>query len=336
MRHDGLRSYAEVLACDLIVRQNTGCNIGHQSVDNGNNDAGHDDAHRDRALGVLRDRYNTDRSHGSSLAGPSHDGDRADHTAETAVEEAAVKCRIEEIRSVYARDTHDDEQDEGDDQKPGRNILEERYDPVSSDREKEEQCQNNSTDQCVVFVDDREQIPEVTGKCQCVSGEAEGPDDIGPPAVTGEQGRQQHSLHAVVTAVDDEDAGHAEVVPVGKQHVEYADNGDGKDGPSRSLDGRTKCDEDAGTDGASDAQADDVPQPDLFDVFVIHFFLRFTCQPRTLTGGILLRSGRAAHLYGFIIQNGPERSKGAAFLYRKPILCYCFFRIENRAFFHDL
>ena len=78
------------------------------------------------------------------------------------------------------------------------------------------------------------------GKSKSIAGKAECPDYICPPAVTGEQGREQHALHAVIAAVDDEDAGHAEIIPVSQQHVEDADDSDRKDGTPRLLDRRAK------------------------------------------------------------------------------------------------
>ena len=275
--HDGLCGNTQVFARDLIVRENPGGDIRHQAVNDRYNDAGHQNPHRDRALGILCDRHHSDRSHGGSLTGPSHDGDGADHAAEASVEEASVKGRIEEIRRVHTGNTHDDKQDEGNDQKAGRHILKERYNSVTPDRKQEEQREDNRADQRTVFIDDREQIAKIAGKRKRIAGKTERPDNICPPAVSGEQGRKQHALHAVIAAVYDEDTGHAEVVPVREQHVKDADDGDRKNGTPCSLDRRAKCDKDTGADSAANAQADNIPQPDLFDVFVIHCFLRFVC-----------------------------------------------------------
>ena len=38
----------------------------------------------------------------------------------------------------------------------------------------------------------------------------------GPAAVSCQQWRQQHSFHAVITALDDKDARHSQIIPVGQ------------------------------------------------------------------------------------------------------------------------
>ena len=252
----------------MVIGEDPRCNIRHQAIHGGNNYTADQDAEGNRALGVFCDRYNADGAHRGSLAGPAHNGDSTDYTAKTAVEKSSIIAGAEKSDGIDMGKANDNEENQGHDQQCGGSVLKQRDNAVASDGQQEENGQNDCAGDGAMLTQDGPEAAEIAGKGQGVAGAAERPDHIGPSAIAGEDRGKKHALHTVVTAFYNENARQGNVVPVGKEHIEHADNCDWHDGAACFCDSGPQCDEDAGTYRSADAETDNVPQTNFFYLFL--------------------------------------------------------------------
>ena len=175
------------------------------------------------------------------------------------MEKSTVIGCAEEICRVDIGKPYYDKEDQSPNQQGGGNILEQRDDTVAPDGQQEKQSQQDSAGKFAVLREDRPEAAEIAGQGQGIPGAAKGSDHIGPPAVAGQERRQQHTLHAVIASVNDEDSRQGEIIPVSEEHIEHADDGDRQNGTAGFGNRGTQGYEDAGAYRPANAQADNVP-----------------------------------------------------------------------------
>ena len=149
--HDCTGRHAQILTRDLFIRQHARSNVGHQTIDDGDDHAGDNDAHGNRPLGVLGNGHHTHGAHGRALAGPAHDGNGAEDACKTIVAEAAVIRSAEEILYIDVSKTNYYKQHQCTHQKDGCNVLEQCDHTVSLDSQQEKERQQNRTAELSVF-----------------------------------------------------------------------------------------------------------------------------------------------------------------------------------------
>ena len=245
---------------NLLNGEYAGSNNGHQTVDYSQADSDQQDTQRDCALGVLGDRHHGDGGHGSTLAGKGHDGQGYDETGETAGEHTV---HIKES-GLYLGDTHDNEQRNGDDQDDGHHIVDLGYKAGALDGSGKEEGDDSHADQLGIFTDDREYHRSVVCDGAAVHSEANAAHDGEDSAHTGEGWVEEHGLHVIVAALKDEHGAHNHMEEVCHEHEQTSKGDRDEDRTSGSSDTGTHHNEDARTDGTSEAQTEDVKQAKLF------------------------------------------------------------------------